>query len=56
MRYLILLLLTGCTNFNASETIAGGAEGKVDYCIKFMGTEILCVNANRTLKEKVDET
>jgi hypothetical protein len=52
MRLLIVLsvlLLSGC---KTGETIAAGASGKVDYCVTFMGTNLFCVNAERTLGKK----
>ena len=46
---LSILFLSGC---KTGETIAGGASGKVDYCATFMGTNLFCVNAERTLGKK----
>jgi hypothetical protein len=45
---LSILFLSGC---KTGETIAGGASGKVDYCVTFMSTNLFCVNAERALGE-----
>mgnify|MGYP003649368917 CR=1 FL=1 len=44
---LILMMASGCSSLNINETIAGGKPGSIDYCIKFMGTDVFCVNAER---------
>jgi len=46
---LILLLLTGCATEGDPKTIARGAQGKVDYCITVLGSNLFCVNAKRRL-------
>ena len=40
---LILMTLLGCSSFG--KTVAGGADGQVDYdaCISFMGNELACI-------------
>ena len=40
---------------DASRTIAGGADGRMDYCIKVLGNELLCVEAERQMIDNNDE-
>ena len=45
----LLLAISGCTSTREGKTIAGGADGKVDYCITVLGSNLMCINAERTL-------
>jgi|APSaa5957512535_1039671.scaffolds.fasta_scaffold09530_4 hypothetical protein len=51
--FMVLLLLPSCATMK--DTIAGGAEGKVDYCITFLGSNLMCVNAERDLTKDKEE-
>jgi len=48
-----LLLLPSCATMQ--DTIAGGAGGKVDYCVTFLGSNLMCVNAERDLTKDKEE-
>ena len=51
MRALVLLLLlSGCANLDG--TVAAGQVGSVDYCIKILGNEAICINAERKDKTR----
>ena len=52
---LILMMASGCSSLDLNKTIAAGQPGSIDYCIKFMGTDLLCVNAHREVKKKEDK-
>lgn len=43
-----VFLLSGCESFNLSKTVAGGQNGQVDYCVRVMNAEVLCIHAKRT--------
>jgi len=46
--YIILLLITGCSSVNLANTVAGGKNGAVNYCIRVLGNEAFCVEGKRT--------
>ena len=47
---LLVLLLSSCSSLPAErKTIAGGASGQVDYCVMFLSTNLICINAVRKL-------
>lgn len=52
----ILLALTGCASTGQAldDTVAAGQPGKVDYCVTFMGNNLICVNAERRQYRKAD--
>ena len=42
-----LTLLSGCSSLNLGRTVAGGANGVVDYCVMFGNSCIIGVKAER---------
>ena len=51
MKIIVMLLcLTSCSTMDASKTVAGGASGKIDYCIRIIGTELMCIHAERVME------
>lgn len=52
----LLFLPTSCTSPDGKPTtIAGGAEGEVNYCVTLMDAKIFCVQADRTVGAVKDE-
>ena len=47
--------MSSCSTMDAGKTVAGGANGKIDYCIRIIGTELLCIHAERQM-ETEEET
>lgn len=40
---------------DAGKTVAGGSNGKIDYCIRVIGTELMCIHAERVMETEESE-
>ena len=43
----ITMALGGCSSLNLGDTVAGGQDGEVDYCVTVMNVQALCIKGRR---------
>lgn len=55
MIFLTVLLLSGCSSVNLASTVAGGTNGTVNYCVRILGNEAICIEGKRTGDEEVTD-